>query len=282
MEGLVVGPDQLGLSYEFWYYLVRQYLVEPNLHTPTIARAIDAGLFGVNEEEIFRCMLLYWKVVLVAWRFEAAFVQACFDAGLPSYLSDGPLTELPHFGIRWAAPVPLRLGNLFRFDSPNREVEHIGPNPYIQSEAFRDWHVPDGCISLSGCRGISSCLLPGELRTEYQLKYIVEYGTACEPCQDAEDIRVSYYTAPGGERYHRPKFHPLFYTYPSRSTRSRPVRIENATYFNSAESWENQLENIERFEEDSPPIFFEVRPTAAEIISTLICVDQEIAPALAA
>ena len=279
LEDLLLGPAKLNISFEYWMHLARQYLLEPNKHTPALAFATASGVFGVTEAEFNPCMHFYWRVVLAAWRFENAYLRVCFTSQHPVDGQNEALTELPIGNIRYAAPSALRVNNLFRINEKSCGEIRDSDNPYIEPEQFRAWHNGISHLTLQCCQGISTCLVPSTLATEHQLRYITEYASACEPCQDAEDYRVSLYTALGRENLHQPYFHPLYYSYPCRGKRTRENRILNATFFTNAPTWERHLSSMKRIEETQAPYFFEERPTLSEIMSTLICDDQIIAPA---
>ena len=77
LDKLLLAPSDLGVSYEYWDHLARQYLLEPNQHTPSIAQAIAAGNFRVPEEEFALCLSFYWHVVIAIWRNENDYIKTC-------------------------------------------------------------------------------------------------------------------------------------------------------------------------------------------------------------
>ena len=201
-----------------------------------------------------------------------------FEARVPTLETHQPL-DIPYsLGIWYPAPTPLTLGDQHRFDTPIHEYEQIINNPYTQREDFRAWHNEISHLTLQCCQGISTRFVSASLDLALHLQYIFKYGAACEPCQDAEDYRVSIYTLPEGEEVHHPHYHPLFYSYPSRGKRSQPVRIQSAIFFNNPRSWDWNWKAINCIEKQQAPYFFEYQPSSSEIITTLICVDQTLAP----
>ena len=212
-----------------------------------------SDLFGVDEEEIHHCLLLYWRLVLATWRFEKAFLREYFEVGYPVHTTLQPLPFAPHLEIQYLGPSTVEIEGLFLFDTPIIDYSSARDNPYIERRDFRRHHgdyVGDDSLTLDGCWGISTRLVPKALEPEHQLLYIAEYSTASEPCQDAEDCRVSQYTTLGGEYVHRPAFHPLFYQYLCRSLWTHISRIKNATFFNSSSTWEEHRADIEHIKQE--------------------------------
>ena len=270
LEDLLLGPTLLKISYEYWEHLARQYLRNPNLHTPSIAHAIAAKLFGVSESEIIECFAFYWRVVLATWKFENEFAKTCFEANFPSYNTFEQLKNSPHLPIRYYPPSALCDGNFYRFGSTNIDNYQFVHNPYTEPANFRTWHSGVSHLTLDCCAGIPTQLVPSTLGEKHQLQYIADYSAACEPCQDAEDYRVALFTVYKGEGIHHPRYHPLFYHYPSRDKRTATIRLENATFLNNEDSWGRYEGDIERIETWQAPYFFEYRPTKKEIVSTLL------------
>lgn len=278
LKDLLRGPRDLKVSFEFWSSLVRQYLLSPNQHTPEIVAARAAGSFGVSRDVFNDCLLFYWKVVIAAWNFENDYIKECFDASIPSYPTEKPLTELPQVGLRYQPP-PLRENEgFYRFKEAEFENFRENENPYTRPQQFRAWHNSISHLTLECCKGISTRYMPATVDTEQQLQYITEYLEACEPCQDAEDYQVALFTAPDLQHLHQPKFHPLHYQYPSRGKRTREGRIKNATFFTNEATWKRHLYDLKHIEQKQAPYFFEYRPSPGEILSTLIGSDHVIAP----
>ena len=199
---------------------------------------------------------------------------------LPSFTTFALLIKRPNIGLRHAAPYPVcnKTGRYYNFGPFEDDFDRFGPNPYEQPDDFRFWHAGLDFLTLEGCQGISSTLIPGIIGAYYHLQHISKYAAACEPCQDSEDSCVAIFTVKGDELIHHPRYHPLHYRYPSRGARSRPERIKHLTYFNAVASWDHHLPTIVISEESLASCFFEIRPTAEEIWTTLSGADQVVTP----
>jgi len=110
----------------------------PNLHTPSIAKAIKAGIFMVPEEEILECLTFYWKVMVATWSFENAYTKACFEADQPAFTTFSPFTILPHISIRYESPWPLPddSSRFYWFGPPLGDSNRYLENPYYSQPNF--------------------------------------------------------------------------------------------------------------------------------------------------
>lgn len=98
-EELLLGPKELKILYEYWSFLVAQYLTWPNQHTPSIEQAIRSDKFDISKAEFVNYLQTYWSVVLATWFFKNAYIKACFKAGYPSSINHKPLIALPYVEV---------------------------------------------------------------------------------------------------------------------------------------------------------------------------------------
>lgn len=71
---------------------------------------------------------------MATWNFENDYVKECFDAKIPSYTVEEPLTKVPHVGIHYHLSTPPEKGEFYCFDEAKFEYLCVDENPYTRRQ----------------------------------------------------------------------------------------------------------------------------------------------------
>lgn len=278
IERLVLGPQALGISFEFWEHLVLRLLKEPNAHFPCIREAFLRNEGGVSFDIITKCLTFYSTLIVIYFTEEVKFRRECYEIGYSfnrylrtreendAFVSQRGLPFVKHTRPQIVCTDNWELLYCFEEAVDDPTVTYPRIYRYHEPTKFKKRHTygHESRLSLEVCQGISSRAYPTHLDVAEHLHYIDEYSRACEDCKEEADRVVRRYANLGYLQLHRPRFHPAFYPY---------VKVENDTVDARDAVFCDGLTKL-REEEGLPPIDLgsraRDRPTRKFMILSLI------------
>jgi hypothetical protein len=175
-EEFFPGPVALGISFEFWEYLVLWYLEDLNFHNKKIWASIVDGLGRITLVEFTQREIVYLILTSILKREEIRFLQASLSSNFGPFAEQDWDIDHPYPFRKFTDPLWV-LRNVdtvhYIFDVINDKEVYapIGRSECIFHEPtlFCRHHEHMEPLSLEQCRGMSTRHLHYQMEAVYHL-----------------------------------------------------------------------------------------------------------------